>query len=65
MCYAEDIDQFYSECNNDTLTLSNITGNYHKWIILNKFNQDKSNAIIDDVNNTADKNVTGLIFETN
>jgi hypothetical protein len=38
---------------------------FNSWIILNPFDKTDSSAIIDEVRNNPDKNVTGLIFETN
>ena len=61
MCYAPTLQKFKDECNNETLKAEG----YEKWIILNPFDSDNSNEIIDDVKNDPDKNVTGLIFETN
>ena len=38
---------------------------YDRWIILNPFEKTASNEIIEEVKDNPDKNVTGLIFETN
>ena len=62
MCFAPTLAEFHAECNNKTIEEEL---NISKWIILNPFEQDYSNEIIDDIKNNATKNVTGLIFETN
>lgn len=61
MCYARNITYFNQTCNNETLKAQGIT----KWIILNPFEKNASNEIIDQIKNNPDQNVTGLIFETN
>ena len=78
MCFAETIEQFNTSCNdnitipgnnhNRTANASEGTvdmGEYVKWIILNPFQTANSNDIIDEIKDKPDKNVTGLIFETN
>lgn len=61
MCFAMNITQFNSSCNNDTMR----DAGYNSWIILNPFDKTDSSEIIDEIRNNPDKNVTGLIFETN
>lgn len=61
MCFATNISQFNSSCNNETMKALG----YEKWIILNPFEKTYSNEIIEEIKNNPDKNVTGLIFETN
>lgn len=61
MCYATTLDNFHNNCQNETAAEAGI----FNWIIMNPFKSEDSNEIIDDIKNDRDKNVTGLIFETN
>lgn len=61
MCFSPNITYFNTTCNNETMKAAG----YDKWIILNPFDSTYSNEIIDEVKNNPDRNVTGLIFETN
>jgi hypothetical protein len=61
MCFSPNVTYFNDTCNNETMKALG----YNQWIILNPFDKTASNEIIDEVKNNPDKNVTGLIFETN
>lgn len=57
MCQANTNQTFYDEC-------VNATASPQKWIILNKFDKNYSNEILDDINSTSSEFATGLIFQT-
>lgn len=61
MCYATTLENFHNNCQNQTAADQGL----FNWIIMNPFKSESSNEIIDDIKNDRDKNVTGLIFETN
>jgi len=61
MCFAQTLEIFHNECQNQTAA----DQGFFNWFIMNPFKSESSNEIIDDIKNDRDKNVTGLIFETN